>query len=183
MKLILLLISIAALMYGKSGQLDRRINEYRTFEQSLTILSEKQIVEKVNEYFNKMLSGNDIDIWGEKDYWTTPNEFVVKGIGDCEDFAIAKYITLRELGIPSNRLMLIIVSVDGMKEHHAVLGYKNLSNEIMILDNLSWKILSLSDRKDLKIILGINEKSQLNEHNQYELKYFKEVIRKISIGM
>lgn len=183
MKLIFLLVSITVLMHGKIDQLDRRINEYRNFEQSLRILSEEEIVEKVNDYFNKMSSGNDIDIWGEDDYWTTPNEFIGKGVGDCEDFAIAKYITLRELGIPANRLMLIIVSVDGLKEHHAVLGYKSLSNQIMILDNLSWKILSLSSRKDLKIILGINEKSQSNEQNKYELKHFKDVIRKISIGM
>jgi len=180
MKSLIVLFLIILPLQGDTKQTQKRLEEYKKFEQSLLALSEEAEVEKVNDYFNKIVSSNDIDIWGENDYWATPNEFISKGMGDCEDFAIAKYVTLRELGIASSQLMVLIVSVDGMKEHHAVLGYKNKNHQIMVLDNLSWKILPLSARKDMKIITWINEKSVIDQHNKYEVEHFQYVMEKIS---
>jgi len=139
-------------------------------------------IEKVNNYFNGIVNELDILNWEKEDYWATPNEFVTRGKGDCEDFVIAKYFSLKELGIEPKNMMLIIVKVDGMKELHAVLGVKNGSSEILILDNLSWKILPLSKRTDLKIVRWVNE-TYLDKSDKPEVKLFTQVIKKMQQGL
>ncbi|MGB9802176.1 MAG: transglutaminase-like cysteine peptidase, partial [Arcobacter sp.] len=54
----------------------------------------------VNDFFNKIKYQTDQSHWGKKDYWAAPFEFMGTGAGDCEDYAIAKYFTLRKLGVP-----------------------------------------------------------------------------------
>ncbi|WP_237707120.1 transglutaminase-like cysteine peptidase [Pseudoalteromonas sp. BSi20652] len=46
-------------------------------------------------------------LWKQNDYWTTPLETLGRGLGDCEDYAIAKYISLRALGVIDDKLRLI----------------------------------------------------------------------------
>ena len=43
------------------------------------------------------------------DYWETPVEALWKGAGDCEDYAIAKYFSLRHLGVSSDKLRITYV--------------------------------------------------------------------------
>ena len=45
-------------------------------------------------------SRDDAEVWGQVDYWASPLETLQSGMGDCEDFAIAKYFTLLALGVP-----------------------------------------------------------------------------------
>ena len=52
----------------------------------------------MNRFFNNIRFRSDQKTWGKEDYWALPREFLNRGIGDCEDYAIAKYITLRRLG-------------------------------------------------------------------------------------
>ena len=52
---------------------------------------------------------DDIIHWNKVDYWATPIEFLASHGGDCEDFAIAKYFTLIQLGIPEEQLTLTYV--------------------------------------------------------------------------
>ena len=51
----------------------------------------------VNDYVNRVRYRDDRVNWGLRDYWAAPREFFARG-GDCEDFAIAKYLSLRALG-------------------------------------------------------------------------------------
>jgi transglutaminase-like putative cysteine protease len=60
-------------------------------------LSEQLI--QVNRYVNEIQYMQDVANWGESDHWAAPAEFFANG-GDCEDYAIAKYFLLRELGVP-----------------------------------------------------------------------------------
>ncbi len=78
------------------------------------------MAEKVNDLINRQKYIIDRENWGESDYWATPVEFFTRG-GDCEDFAIAKYISLKLLGVPEERMRVAIIH-DKIKDiPHAVL--------------------------------------------------------------
>ena len=80
----------------------------------------KTMAERVNRLINKTDYITDKRNWGKSDYWATPVEFLDRG-GDCEDFAIAKYTALRMLGVPENRVRLVIVHDNLKNIPHAVL--------------------------------------------------------------
>ncbi len=92
-------------------------------------------VEAVNDYVNKVTYIEDKNNFGKSDYWATPSEFFARG-GDCEDFAIAKYALLKQLGVPESRMRLAIVQDKIKNIPHAVLivytdkGAKLLDNQI-----------------------------------------------------
>lgn len=116
---------------------------------------------KVNAFFNRrMLFESDIVIWQQEDYWATPLEFIGRGAGDCEDFAIAKYITLQMLGIGNERLRLIYVRAKSGATAtiaHMVLGfYPQPTEEPLILDNLISSVRPASQRSDLAPIFSFN---------------------------
>ena len=66
-------------------------------------------LKEVNRFFNQFRYREDFEQWGKKDYWATPEEFIGTQYGDCEDFVIAKYFSLRKLGVPDNKLYLTYV--------------------------------------------------------------------------
>jgi predicted transglutaminase-like cysteine proteinase len=77
----------------------------------------------VNDFFNKIKFSNDIDLWGEEDYWATPLQMLTSNSGDCEDYSIAKYFTLRKMGIPAERMRLTYVKALKLNQAHMVLTY------------------------------------------------------------
>lgn len=127
-------------------------------------LAEKEKLRRVNSFFNNQLQFNDdIEIWGTSDYWATPIESLGKGQGDCEDFSIAKYFSLMELGVPISRLRLVYVKAkqEGpsgpVQQAHMVLAYyPTPSAEPLVLDNLKPEILPASKRDDLTPIFSFN---------------------------
>jgi predicted transglutaminase-like cysteine proteinase len=117
----------------------------------------------VNEFFNRrLLFRDDIDIWGQTDYWASPLEMFDKGAGDCEDYAIAKYFSLLGLGVPMAKLRLVYVraqlgGVGGPSQAHMVLAYYESANaEPLILDNLVSEVRSASRRPDLSPVFSFN---------------------------
>jgi predicted transglutaminase-like cysteine proteinase len=89
----------------------------------------------VNRWLNNHRYITDYDLWGKSDFWETPGQFVDKS-GDCEDYAIAKYYTLRMLGWPEDDLRLVVL-YDSMRQMpHAVLAVR-YNGENYLLDNLS----------------------------------------------
>ncbi len=114
-------------------------------------------LEKVNQFFNQMEFVDDIDHWGEKDYWATPIEFLGTQGGDCEDFTIAKYFTLKAMGIEEEKLNLTYVKALNYNVHHMVLTYFSTpGSEPLVLDNIVTDINSASQRKDLLPIYSFN---------------------------
>jgi len=115
----------------------------------------------VNTFFNRrMLYELDPVVWGQNDYWATPLEFMGRATGDCEDFSIAKYMTLLELGVPNEKLRMIYVrarTAGAKTEAHMVLGYyENPSDEPLILDNLITSIRPAGRRPDLSPVFSFN---------------------------
>jgi predicted transglutaminase-like cysteine proteinase len=99
------------------------------------------------------------------DYWATLYEFVGKGMGDCEDYTIAKYYILKELGVDPKRLKFTYViyrNRRGKRISHMVLAYLTVprpktKKDILILDNNNRLVLPASKRKDLvRVIKMIN---------------------------
>ncbi|WP_227368031.1 transglutaminase-like cysteine peptidase [Halomonas sp. M20] len=116
----------------------------------------------VNDFFNHRIRWiEDIQIWGKEDFWATPLETLIKGAGDCEDYAIAKYQTLKTLGIPGRRLRMIYVRArigrSDIIQAHMVLGYyESPTDEPLVLDNLLPDILPASQRSDLTPVFSFN---------------------------
>lgn len=108
----------------------------------------------VNNLINKVEYKEDIRNWGLSDYWATPFEFMQNG-GDCEDYAIAKYVALRALGVPENRLRLAIVKdlVKGIP--HAVLIVYTDEGPV-VLDNQSKDVKFSEDIYRYKPFFSIN---------------------------
>ena len=117
----------------------------------------------VNQFFNRrILSREDIEVWGQIDYWASPLEMLEKGAGDCEDFAIGKYFSLLALGMPVNKLRLVYVRAQlggpgGVVQAHMVLAYYAAPNaEPLILDNLVTELRPASRRPDLAPVFSFN---------------------------
>jgi predicted transglutaminase-like cysteine proteinase len=124
-------------------------------------LPEADKLNKVNTFFNRrMLFEDDAVVWKQQDYWATPLEFMGRGSGDCEDFTIAKYITLQALGIGNERLRLIYVRAQTGATGsiaHMVLGfYPQATEEPLILDNLINSVRPASMRGDLSPVFSFN---------------------------
>ncbi|MCS5711643.1 transglutaminase-like cysteine peptidase [Candidatus Berkiella aquae] len=105
--------------------------------------SDFEKIEAVNNFFNLMPYYSDLDHWGVEDYWATPHEFIQSGGGDCEDYALAKFHTLIEMGIPEDKLFLTYVFAP--TAHMVLSFYPTPNSSPLILDNCSDRILPLNN--------------------------------------
>ncbi|WMC11221.1 transglutaminase-like cysteine peptidase [Oceanimonas pelagia] len=139
----------------------------RQWERMLTdagSLPERDKLELVNRFFHRQLSYQlDQALWGQEDYWATPLETLGLGRGDCEDYAIAQYLSLRMAGISDERLRLIYVrariggSRSSITQAHMVLGYyATPSSDPLLLDSLIPDILPGAQRPDLTPVFSFN---------------------------
>lgn len=122
-------------------------------------LDEAQQLGRVNNFFNQLFFTEDTKLWGVDNYWATPLEFLGANAGDCEDFALAKYFTLLEVGIPDEKMRLTMVKAVALNQYHMVVAfYPTPSSVPLILDNLKIDIASASSRKDLIPVYSFNGK-------------------------
>lgn len=111
----------------------------------------------VNSFFNQVRFLSDQEHWQREDYWATPLEMLATNGGDCEDYSIAKYFTLRELGIPDEQLKITYVKAVQLNQAHMILAYYEFPGaEPLILDNLVNEILPASKRNDLVPVYSFN---------------------------
>ena len=153
-----LIIEKAESRYGPLGAAKQRIQAWDELIQASSGLGEKQQLAEVNRFFNRQLRfTDDIHLWRANDYWATPVEALVKGAGDCEDYSIAKYFTLRRLGIPSEKLRITYVKALRLNQAHMVLTYyASPAAEPLVLDNLIGDIRPASQRRDLLPVYAFN---------------------------
>ena len=127
-------------------------------------LGEQAKLTQINNFINRNIAfEKDFGIWQQSDYWATPLETIGQGRGDCEDFAIIKYVSLRMVGIPAKKLRLIYVKAKlqgangPMQQAHMVLAYYATPNaEPLVLDNLDTTIRPASRRPDLQPVFSFN---------------------------
>jgi len=142
--------------YGGDGV--SRILKWQTFIESSRLLTEKQKLKEVNDFFNQQIEFvDDADLWGMVDYWATPVELLAQGAGDCEDYSIAKYFTLRELGVPDKKMRITYVKAIELNQAHMVLTYFDTPRSIpVVLDNLIPTIKQATKRRDLLPVYSFN---------------------------
>lgn len=122
-------------------------------------VDEKEKLLKVNNFFNLFHFVDDIKLWGDSNYWATPMEFIGANGGDCEDFSIAKYFTLLQLGVPEDKMRITMVKATSVNQYHMVLAYYDTPFSIpLVLDNLDHVIKPATQRKDLIPVYSFNGK-------------------------
>jgi len=127
---------------------------------SLKNESEMDKLTGINNFFNQLNFIDDITLWGKKDYWATPLEFIGSNAGDCEDFTIAKYFSLLELGVSDKKLRLVYVKAIRLNQFHMVLAYYEKPSSVpVLLDNIDPVIKPATKRKDLLPIYSFNGKN------------------------
>ncbi len=137
---------------------------WRSLLDEIAPLGEVEKVERVNAFFNNLVRWRqDIDVWGRNDYWATPLETMARREGDCEDFSVAKYMTLLLAGIEVNKMRITYVKAQigrhdsNATEAHMVLAYyPTPSADPLILDNMISEVRPASRREDLRPVFGFN---------------------------
>lgn len=136
---------------------NERFQRWEALMDHSAFLSDEDKLEAVNSFFNEMKWVEDQALWGKADYWATPVESLLKNAGDCEDFAIAKYFTLLEMGVSEDRLSISYVKFQGESLAHMVLTYyPKQGGEPLILDNIKSEILTSSERDDIQPVFHMN---------------------------
>ena len=156
------MLLLATQRYGNSGAAS--VIAWRELLTQSAAQPEAAKLRLVNEFFNRKIRfEDDIKVWGMADYWATPLEVMGRGEGDCEDFAIAKYMTLKLMGVPSVKMQLTYVKAriggpqSTIVQAHMVLSYYQApEDEPLILDNLISDIRPASRRPDLTTVFGFN---------------------------
>ncbi|MDY7562439.1 transglutaminase-like cysteine peptidase [Pseudomonas sp. CCC3.2] len=148
----------AETLYGPLGEGRYRIDAWQRLLSTEKQASEKEKLEVVNQFFNHQIRYvEDIDNWHQVDYWATPIESLWKGAGDCEDYAIAKYFSLRRLGVSNDKLLITYVKALRLNRAHMVLTYYSSPNaEPLVLDSLINEIKPASQRIDLLPVYAFN---------------------------
>lgn len=113
-------------------------------------------LELVNSYWNQYPYREDSAVYNMPDYWAIPEQFA-RNSGDCEDYAIAKYYTLRDLGYSEDNMRVVVVYEPIRGFAHAILAVY-FENDIMILDNLSEIVYSHRQMKTYEPRYSLNHK-------------------------
>ena len=144
--------------YGVSARV--RVDDWSKLLARTDFPDEMAKLREVNRFFNRMRFVNDIDHWGQNDYWATPIESLGTNAGDCEDFSIAKYFTLRQLDVPEGRLRMVYVKALKLNQAHMVVAYFPTPDaEPLILDNINKNIVRAGLRRDLQPVYSFNGES------------------------
>ena len=149
-------------------------NRAMDYQQKITSLKHYDKTKQlniVNNYLNQLLPRYDAVMQKQEDYWASPKEFLQSGYGDCEDYVIIKYFSLLKLGFDKDRLYLTTVHELYTGGYHMVLSYfkKGLKSPL-ILDNLSFRVLELSKRNDIKADTFINANGVFKIDKNFQLK-------------
>lgn len=131
------------------------VQDWLKFLSSIKNASPERKIQAVNEYMNKVKFIADTNNYKSRDYWATPMEFLARG-GDCEDYAIAKYISLRALGFGKNDMRLTIVHDSVMRMPHAILVVYN-EGQAKILDNQNPAVMDSAEISRYKPIYSISQ--------------------------
>ena len=113
------------------------------------------LLEAVNAAINGRRYVTDAVNWGQGDYWESPLEFLRRS-GDCEDFAVAKYLALRERGVPADDMRVVVLDDLQLGVTHAILAVRQ-DAEFYILDNQQSAILPAAAIPYYAPIYAVNE--------------------------
>lgn len=125
---------------------------------ALVISGDREVIREVTEInlkYNQYEYITDQEHFGKADYWQNPYEFSTYKKGDCEDYAIAKYYDLMNIGMPEDRLLVVYARHLPTNEAHMVL-FVMIGTQWFVLDNMTDTIQPITKRKDLQYVYGFN---------------------------
>lgn len=111
----------------------------------------------VNRAINDLPYRSDLSAWGRVDHWLIPEDFLAGG-GDCEDFAIAKYFALRELGFAADDLRVLVLRNTVKRIDHAVLVV-HVKGRDLVLDVVRSSVVPWSELTHYRPLYSVNETS------------------------
>ena len=127
---------------------------YDSYLRDVAGLAPRDQIEAVNRFVNQMAYVEDQQNYGVSDYWASPLEFF-RNNGDCEDFAIAKYIAFHTLGFSDDQVRVWVVRDVRRAVNHAVLTVA-LDGRTYVLDSLTNTVLEASEVDRYQPIYSIN---------------------------
>jgi len=108
-------------------------DDWRELVKSLEHEDFAAMLDNVNRHMNNSPYITDIINWGISDYWSSLFQFLRRD-GDCEDYAIAKYFSLKALGVDENNMRIAVVQDTNLDVPHAVLVVFE-GDKTWVLDN------------------------------------------------
>ncbi len=144
-------------IFDPGSKLNSKIT-WQEFRDKTLKLSKFEQLKAVNRFWNQWPYKTDNEVYRKPDYWAIPKEFR-KNSGDCEDYSIAKFYTLLELGWDMKQLRIVVVMETIRRIAHAILAVY-LDNKIYILDNLSPNVLEHTRYKNYVPQYSINHESR-----------------------
>lgn len=149
------LLNFIETKYGISAR--ERLETWQDIANAPADLTINEKLNRVNQFFNKAHFKSDWQHWGKEDYWATPVELLATNGGDCEDYSIAKYFTLKTMGVSVEKLRITYVKAIRLNQAHMILAYYETPEaEPLILDNLIGDIRLASKRPDLVPVYSFN---------------------------
>ena len=131
------------------------LRDWQGFLESLDGQEREAQLAAVNRRINLVEYRADSGTWGDMDYWAAPGEFFANG-GDCEDYAIAKYYSLRALGFAAEQMWIVVLQDLARRQPHAVLVVAHDGAEL-VLDNLNDQVLGWSALPAYRPYYSVNE--------------------------
>lgn len=134
--------------------------QFQEWKRFLTALEGRtrmaQLVE-VNQFMNQHRYILDPINWGMPDYWATPGQFLQKD-GDCEDYAISKFMSLRALGFDNDQMRIVVLEDLNLRVMHAILVVY-MNSRALVLDNRVQQLVPAEIIYHYKPIYSVNEES------------------------
>jgi predicted transglutaminase-like cysteine proteinase len=128
---------------------------WRLFLTEIQALTARAKIDRVNTYMNQFRYRTDFDNWGIADFWETPLEFLTR-LGDCEDYAITKYVALKRLGFDPGQMRIVVLQDLNLGTGHAVLMVR-LDGKTYILDNQIRQVTEENAIHHYRVVYSINE--------------------------
>jgi predicted transglutaminase-like cysteine proteinase len=101
---------------------------------------------------------SDLEQYGYPDFWASPLQTLGSRAGDCEDYAIVKYIALHEMGFDTSNLRFVIVRDTARQTDHAVVAVRD-GQGWLILDNRTMFILDAKDVRQYQPLFSLDQQS------------------------
>jgi len=137
------------------GRPECAMNEWSHLVAVLTPMPLREKVIRANAALNGVPYVLSTRNWGRPNYWETPLEFLSYG-GQCQDYAIAKYMLLRQAGVPADQMRIVVLRATARGEDHAVLVV-NVDGEALVLDNMRTGVIPASAETSYRPYYSINE--------------------------
>ena len=132
-----------------------QLQQWQAFLGSLAGQSPDRQIDAVHAEMNRRRYVLDPINWNVADYWESPGQFLARS-GDCEDYGIAKFMSLRALGFPQERMRVVVLQDLNLGVAHAVMSIEH-GGRTLILDNQVSRVVPDTAIRHYRPVYSVNE--------------------------